>query len=148
MSMKMTCLRVKTQQYQVPAILFPSTCTSLSSLEKKVHQVIRVLKEMFKCFLYLETCTNLMKSCIWCLRLWETFVFLHMLSQNWDMSTLSQWSYPSKGKDASHDIRAGKHPWTSQDFAFFCCGGSRGASPLLFSWKEENTEWRKAIKTI
>ena len=50
----------------------PSTCTTLSTLEKKVDQVIRMLskeeekssvKEVFKCSIRLETCSNLMTSC-------------------------------------------------------------------------------------
>ena len=50
----------------------PRTCTTLSTLEKKVDQVIRMLnkeeeksllKEVFKCSICLETCSNLMTSC-------------------------------------------------------------------------------------
>ena len=50
----------------------PSTCTNSSSLEKKVDQILSMLnkeeeksslKEIFKCSICLETCSNLMTSC-------------------------------------------------------------------------------------
>ena len=47
MSMKMTCLNVKTQQYQGPAVLSQMHCLkkALSPMEKIVDQVLTMLNK-------------------------------------------------------------------------------------------------------